>query len=49
MKIKKRTLFVVFLFIVIIGLLAFRIVNRLSERQQEEIQHDDGYYQNKAQ
>ena len=38
MKIKKRTLFVIFLFIVIIGLLAFRIVNRLSERQQEEVQ-----------
>jgi len=38
MKIKKRTLFFIILFIVIIGLLAFRIVNRLSERQQEEVQ-----------
>jgi len=38
MKIKKRTFFFIFLFIVIIGLLAFRIVNRLNERQQEEVQ-----------
>ncbi|MEA2021337.1 MAG: efflux RND transporter periplasmic adaptor subunit [Candidatus Caldatribacteriota bacterium] len=38
MKIKKRTVFVIFLLIAIIGLLAFRIVNRLNERQQEEIQ-----------
>ncbi len=38
MKIKKRTFFFIFLFIIIIGLLAFRIVNRLNERQQEEVQ-----------
>jgi len=38
MKIRKRTFFFIFLFIVIIGLLAFRIVNRLNERQQEEVQ-----------
>jgi HlyD family secretion protein len=38
MKFKKRTLFFIFLFMVIIGLLAFRIVNRLNERQQEEVQ-----------
>lgn len=38
MKIKKRTFFFIFVFIVIIGLLAFRIVNRLNERQQEEVQ-----------
>ena len=38
MKIKKRTFFFIFLFIVIIGLLAFRIVNTLNERQQEEVQ-----------
>ena len=38
MKIRKRTLFVVFLFIVIIGFLAFRIINTLKERQQEEAQ-----------
>jgi multidrug efflux pump subunit AcrA (membrane-fusion protein) len=38
MKIKKRTFFFIFLFIVIIGLLAFRIVNVLNERQQEEVQ-----------
>ena len=38
MKIKKRTFFFIFLFIVIIGILAFRIVNRLNERQQEEVQ-----------
>jgi len=38
MKIKKRTFFFIFLFIVIIGLLAFRIVNRLNERQLEEVQ-----------
>ena len=38
MKIKKRTFFFIFLFIAIIGLLAFRIVNRLDERQQEEVQ-----------
>ena len=38
MKIKKRTLFFIFLLIVIIGLLSFRIVNRLNERQQEEVQ-----------
>jgi len=38
MKIKKRTFFFIFLFIVIISLLAFRIVNRLNERQQEEVQ-----------
>ncbi|OFW47812.1 MAG: hypothetical protein A2163_06260 [Actinobacteria bacterium RBG_13_35_12] len=38
MKIKKRTFFFIFLFMVIIGLLAFRIVNRLNERQQEEVQ-----------
>lgn len=38
MKIKKRTFFFIFLIIVIIGLLAFRIVNRLNERQQEEVQ-----------
>ena len=37
MKIKKRTFFFIFLFIVIIGLLAFRVVNRLNERQQEEV------------
>lgn len=38
MKIKKRTFFFIFLFIVIIALLAFRIVNRLNERQLEEVQ-----------
>ena len=38
MKIKKRTLFFIFLFIVIIGLLAFRIVDRLNVKQQEEVQ-----------
>ena len=38
MKIKKRTFFFIFLFVIIIGLLAFRIVNRLNERQQEEVQ-----------
>jgi len=38
MKIKKRTFFFVFLFIVIIGLLAFRIADRLNERQLEEVQ-----------
>ena len=38
MKIKKRTFFFIFLLIVIIGLLSFRIVNRLNERQQEEVQ-----------
>jgi len=38
MKIKKRTLFFIFLFIVIIGLLALRIVDRLNERQQEEVE-----------
>lgn len=38
MKIKKRTFFFIFLFIVIIGLLAFRIVDRLNERQLEEVQ-----------
>ena len=38
MKINKRTFFFIFLFIVIIGILAFRIVNRLNERQQEEVQ-----------
>jgi len=38
MKIKKRTFFFIFLFIVIIGLLAFRIVNRLNVKQQEEVQ-----------
>ncbi|HZK12854.1 MAG TPA: efflux RND transporter periplasmic adaptor subunit [Atribacterota bacterium] len=38
MKIKKRTFFFIFLFIVIIGLLAFRIVNRLNEKQQVEVQ-----------
>ncbi len=38
MKIKKRTFFFIFLFIVIIGLLAFRIVNTLNERKQEEVQ-----------
>ena len=38
MKIRKRTLFIVFLFIVIIGFLAFRIINTLKERQQEEAQ-----------
>jgi len=38
MKIKKRTVFVIFLVIAIIGLLAFRIVNKLNEKQQEEIQ-----------
>jgi len=37
MKIRKRTFFFIFLFIVIIGLLAFRVVNRLNERQQEEV------------
>jgi len=41
MKIKKRTFFFIFLFIVIIGLLAFRIVNRLNERQQEEVQKSE--------
>jgi len=38
MKIKKRTFFFIFLFIVIIGLLAFRIVDRLNVRQLEEVQ-----------
>jgi multidrug efflux pump subunit AcrA (membrane-fusion protein) len=38
MKIKKRTFFFIFLFIAIISLLAFRIVNVLNERQQEEVQ-----------
>ena len=38
MKIKKRTFFFIFLFIVIIGLLAFRIVDRLNVKQQEEVQ-----------
>jgi len=38
MKIKKRTFFFIFLFIVIIGLIAFRIVNRLNERKQLEVQ-----------
>jgi len=38
MKIRKRTVFVIFLLIVIISLLAFRIVNRFNEKQQEEIQ-----------
>ena len=38
MKIKKRTFFFIFLFIVIIGLLALRIVDRLNERQQEEVE-----------
>jgi len=38
MRIKRRTFFFIFLFIVIIGLLSFRIVNRLNERQQEEVQ-----------
>lgn len=38
MKIRKRTFFFIFLFIIIIGLLAFRVVNRLNERQQEEVQ-----------
>jgi len=38
MKIKKRTVFVIFLLIAIIGLLAFRVVNKLNEKQQEEIQ-----------
>ena len=38
MKIKKRTFFFIFLFIVIIGLLAFRIVNTLNERKQEAVQ-----------
>lgn len=37
MKIKKRKLFFIFLVMVIIGLLAFRITNRLSERQQEDV------------
>ncbi|MDD5015672.1 MAG: efflux RND transporter periplasmic adaptor subunit [Atribacterota bacterium] len=38
MKIRKRTFFFIFLFMVIIGLLTFRVVNRLNERQQEVIQ-----------
>jgi len=38
MKIRKRAFFFIFLFIIIIGLLAFRVVNRLNERQQEEVQ-----------
>ena len=38
MKIKKRTFFVIFLFIIVIGLLAFRIVNTLNERKQEAVQ-----------
>jgi multidrug efflux pump subunit AcrA (membrane-fusion protein) len=38
MKIKKRTFFFIFVFIVIIGLLAFRIVDRLNEKKQEEVQ-----------
>ena len=38
MKIKKRTFFFIFLFIIIIGLLAFRIVDRLNVKQQEEVQ-----------
>jgi len=38
MRIKKRTFFFIFLFIVIIGLLAFRIVDRLNVKQQEEVQ-----------
>lgn len=38
MKIKKRTFFFIFLLIVIIGLLAFRIVDRLNDRQLEEVQ-----------
>ena len=37
MKIKKRTFFFIFLFIIIIGLLAFRIVDRLNVKQQEEV------------
>ena len=38
MKIKKRTFFFIFLFIIIIGLLAFRIVDKLNVKQQEEVQ-----------
>ena len=38
MKIRKRTFFFIFLFIIIIGLLAFRIVNKLNEKQREEVQ-----------
>ena len=38
MKIKKRTFFFIFLFIIIIGLLAFRIVDELNVKQQEEVQ-----------
>ncbi|HZK61216.1 MAG TPA: biotin/lipoyl-binding protein, partial [Anaerovoracaceae bacterium] len=38
MKIKKRTFFIIFLFIIVIGLLAFRIVNTLNERKQEAVQ-----------
>ncbi len=38
MKIKERTFFFIFLFIIIIGLLAFRIVDRLNVKQQEEVQ-----------
>ena len=38
MKVKKRTFFFIFLFIAIIGLLSFRVVNVLNERQQEEVQ-----------
>ncbi len=38
MKIKKITFFFIFLFIIIIGLLAFRIVDRLNVKQQEEVQ-----------
>jgi multidrug efflux pump subunit AcrA (membrane-fusion protein) len=38
MKIKKRTFFFIFLFIIVIGLLAFRIVNTLNERKQEAVQ-----------
>ncbi|GAG07494.1 unnamed protein product, partial [marine sediment metagenome] len=38
MKVKKRTFFFIFLFIAIIGLLSFRIINVLNERQQEEVQ-----------
>jgi len=37
MKIRKRTFFIIFLFIVIVGLLVFRIVNKLDEKQQEEV------------
>jgi multidrug efflux pump subunit AcrA (membrane-fusion protein) len=38
MKIKKRTFFFIFLFIAVIGLLAFRVADRLNVKQQEEVQ-----------